>query len=105
MSDWQKLERDGMVAVVYSPDYGAGWSTWNPGEHRQRLIFDSGVAEAVLAGENARAVSIARAFCPDLYDGCSSSLAVAWVPKGQPFIITENDGFEDCEFGDAFTVA
>lgn len=82
MSDWQKLERDGMVAVVYSPGYGAGWSTWNPGEHRERLIFDSEIAEAVLAGDNEKAVSIARVFCPDVYDGGSSSLTVEWVPKG-----------------------
>ena len=25
----EKLERDGKVAILYSPGYGAGWSTWN----------------------------------------------------------------------------
>ena len=24
-----KLIRDGKVAVLISPEYGAGWSTWN----------------------------------------------------------------------------
>lgn len=24
-----KVIRDGMVAVIYSPGYGAGWSSWN----------------------------------------------------------------------------
>ena len=25
----EKVKRNGMVAVLYSPDYGAGWFTWN----------------------------------------------------------------------------
>jgi hypothetical protein len=28
-----KLIRDGMVAVLYSPDYGSGWYTWNEVPH------------------------------------------------------------------------
>jgi len=29
-----KYIRDGKVAVLYSPGFGAGWSTWNDDEYR-----------------------------------------------------------------------
>lgn len=32
----QKLEVNGKVTVVYSPGFGAGWSTWNT-SHREEL--------------------------------------------------------------------
>ena len=33
-----KLIRDGMVAVLYSPDYGSGWYTWNQDD--PEILFD-----------------------------------------------------------------
>lgn len=34
----QKVIREGKVAVLYSPGYGAGWSTWNEG-YEELFIF------------------------------------------------------------------
>ena len=37
----KKLIRDGKVGVIISPDFGAGWSTWNDDEDREAMLFDS----------------------------------------------------------------
>ena len=41
---------DGQVAVLYSPGYGAGWSTWN--DFSGCLIFDSRIVELVLQNKH-----------------------------------------------------
>lgn len=92
--EMDKLERDGEVAVVYSPGYGAGWSTWDGGDHRDFLCMDKGIAQAVLAGDIEAAKKIALARVPTLYTGGANQLCIEWVPKGRPFEITEYDGFE-----------
>lgn len=37
-----KVIRDGKVAVIYSPGYGSGWSTWSGASKEiiERMIFD-----------------------------------------------------------------
>lgn len=87
----EKLERDGKVAVLVSPGYGAGWSTWNS---EPASVFDPEMAEAVLAGDNARAETIARRKYPDAYTGGVGQLTVQWVAKGDRFEINEYDGSE-----------
>ena len=49
-----KLEKDGKVAVMISPGFGAGWSTWNS-EFRDTLLFDAEIAQAVIDGDKAKA--------------------------------------------------
>ena len=92
-----KLERDGKVAVVYSPGYGAGWSTWNP-DHAELLLFDSEIAQAVIDGDTARAAEIATAKTEaagsEAYTGGADQLQVAWFCKGTRFRIDEYDGSE-----------
>jgi acetyl-CoA acetyltransferase len=34
----EKVIRDGKVAILYSPGFGAGWSTWN--SYSNEMIFD-----------------------------------------------------------------
>jgi hypothetical protein len=73
---YEKLKRDGKVAVMYSPGFGAGWSTWNDHEG---LVFDREIAEAVLAGDKNSAAKIAERKYPDAYLGGLCDLEVAWV--------------------------
>lgn len=89
----EKIEKDGKVAVLYSPGYGAGWSTWNEG-HREALCMDARIVGPVLAGDRQGAVDAAMAISPHIYTGGASNLAVVWIPKGQAFEITEYDGSE-----------
>ena len=91
---FERLELDGNVAVVYSPGHGAGWYSWN--SSHPGLALDREIAEAVLAGDNDRAAAIAvRKYDPDMYTGGARDLRVEWVPKGARFEITEYDGNED----------
>ena len=89
----ERLIRDGKVAVMYSPAFGAGWSTWNE-EHADFCLFDARLAELVLAKrlEDAEAYIEARGL--DLYTGGLADLEVGWVPKGAQFYIHEYDGNE-----------
>lgn len=92
MADFQKIERAGNVAVLYSPGYGAGWSTWNS-EH-DGLLFDADIVNHVLDGDLDRAIKVAEEKYPGVYVGGGRDLTVAWVPKGARFEIHEYDGSE-----------
>jgi hypothetical protein len=101
MDEVKKVIRDGKVAVLYSPDFGAGWSTWNGGEYNPiDMVFNPDVVAAVL-GESGEtpAEAAARAF-PEAYDGGVSDLEVEWVPVGTRFYIREYDGSESVVIDD-----
>jgi hypothetical protein len=89
----EKLIKDGMVAVVYSPGFGAGWSTWNR-NHAEFLSLNKDIAQAVLDGDIDKAVAIAEEHCGDIYTGGADGLKIEWVYPGQSFRINEYDGSE-----------
>lgn len=64
-----KIERDGKVAVLYSPGYGAGWSTWADARYSETLCMDARIVGPVLAGDIPAAVTAALALVPDFYTG------------------------------------
>ena len=88
-----KIERDGKVAVLISPGFGAGWSTWNA-EYAETLCMDADIVQAVLDGDLQKAANVAELKCPDIYTGGARDLCVVWVPKGAVFEINEYDGAE-----------
>jgi len=93
----QKLIRDGKVAVLYSPGYGAGWSTWGlPME----AVFHPELAEATLAKDSDRMQAIAKREWPDEYLNGLLNLTVAWLPEGTQFRIDEYDGYESVHVRD-----
>jgi hypothetical protein len=86
---------DGHVAVLHSPGYGAGWSTWNIEYSDEELMFDPGLVDLVLAGrQHEEIVVYATLKWPDAYLGGLAELAVRWVPVGTRFQIREDDGNE-----------
>jgi hypothetical protein len=87
-----KLIRDGKVAVLYSPGFGAGWYTWNQ-EHPD-CLFNPEIVEAVLAGKNELAQQIAEEKYEGFYGGGARDLEVEWMPSGTVFEIEEYDGKE-----------
>lgn len=85
----EKIISDGMVAVAVSPDFGAGWSTWNevdPMDARfNQLFLDDKHEEAVR-------------LCDELdlgYGGGADNVEIRWIPVGTRFVIQEYDGAED----------
>ena len=89
----QKFERDGMVAVLISPGFGAGWSTWNR-DHEATLCMDAEIVRAVLDGNKERASEIALKKCPGICTLGADDLMVKWVPCGSAFEVREYDGSE-----------
>ena len=91
----EKVIRDGKVAVLYSPGFGAGWSTWNY-SNQEILLFSPKVVEMVEAG---RRTEIDDEWCLehlgiDIYTGGSSNLTIEWIQQGEKFTIEEYDGSE-----------
>lgn len=101
-----KVVRDGLVAVLYSPGFGAGWSSW-AGHYSPDIIFDPWIVDIVISDRYNKEDKIERiiAHCgikyPDLYLGGLDDLTVEWVPEGTSFRINEYDGSESIEFRDS----
>ena len=87
----KKLIRDGKVAVLVSPGYGAGWYTWH-GE--EQLIYDPSIVEWVEQEAFDKIVTYMELKYPDVYCGGLEDLEVNWVPAGDRFRIDEYDGAE-----------
>jgi len=86
---------DGKVAVLISPGFGAGWSTWGPTELKEELLFDPVLVELVLANADVRRLeAYAEERWPGAYLGGIGQLEVRWVPEGEPFDVDEYDGSE-----------
>ena len=107
----KKEIRDGKVAVLYSPGYGAGWSTWTMSSDDD-IIFDPSIVYMVEEMNKAYDdedpslyeswVDNIKAYCektyPDMYTGGIDQLHIAWIPEGTLFRIDEYDGSESIEY-------
>jgi hypothetical protein len=90
-----KLLVNGKVAVLYSPGFGAGWSTWN--REVPDLVFDPAIVEFVENEKWAELNTYVTLKYPGIYTGGMKDLAVAWLPVGTEFRIGEYDGAENIE--------
>lgn len=94
----RKVIRDGEVAVLYSPYYGAGWYTWN--NRMEELLYHPKIVDMVLNGRNCEIDSewlsenLGDEYA-DVFCGGVGDLKVKWLPVGSKFLITEFDGSED----------
>jgi hypothetical protein len=90
-----KLSDNGKVAVLYSPGFGAGWSTWN--QERPEILFDPAIVKFVEKDQWAELETYVTLKYPDIYKGGMKDLAIAWVPEGTLFRVNEYDGSESIE--------
>ena len=88
------------VAVLVSPDYGAGWLTWN-NQHPQ-MLFDPVMVNYLdknhgIPYDKEKYDGI-DAYLTATYDGGYfgglSGLTIEWVQRGLEFMIDEYDGSE-----------
>jgi hypothetical protein len=103
----EKLIEDGMVAVLCSPGYGTGWSTWSSDDEVSTFVlFDRRLVNMARAGATADDVGgfLARIFEGDddydFYVGGWHDIEIVWVPVGQKFRVREYDGSESIRFYD-----
>lgn len=100
-----KLSDNGRVAVLYSPGFGAGWSTWN--QEVPEIIFDPAIVKLVEKDDWNELATYVTLKYPGLYTGGMKDLKVAWIPAGSLFKINEYDGSESIELkeNDSWMVA
>lgn len=93
-----KVYRDGSVAVLYSPGYGAGWYTWSH-DLNTECLFSPVLVAMVLAGVSTELIAAAakRVMGQDFYTAGARDLAIEWLPEGTLFRIQEYDGCESVE--------
>lgn len=90
----EKVIRNGMVAILYSPGYGAGWYSWNT--KYKELLFHPKLVEMV---ENGRRDELTDEWIKDnlgidIYASGARKLEIEWIPEGSNFTIDEYDGSE-----------
>ena len=96
----EKVIRDGNVAVLYSPGYGAGWSTWCYNANLiETLLFHPLIVEKVESGHENEITTewLVQQFgeeFEDVYCGGVDQLEIEWLPKGTAFRIEEYNGDE-----------
>jgi len=93
-----KLVRYGKVAVLYSPDYGSGWYTWNT--NHPELLFDPAIVQLVEEEKFDELKTYVTLKYPNIYEGGMWELKIAWIPEGAMFRVYEYDGDESIELKD-----
>jgi hypothetical protein len=97
MVEFEKLERDGKVAVLVSPGFGAGWSSGVGDEYKDFALFDRRLVELVEADHVHKIEPLFDELFGEehhVYFGGLSDVKVEWVPKGERFYLHEYDGNE-----------
>lgn len=102
LHNFPRLEKDGKVAVLYSPDFGAGWSTWNNPNWASLLTAHRDIVQAVLDEDEAKAGALAEQLVREATGNAEDyvcilgarGLKVEWLAKGSQFEIEEYDGSE-----------
>lgn len=94
----EKYIKDGKVAVVIAPSFGAGWSSWNS-ELKETLVFHPAIVQMVLDGRREEIDEdwLVTHFGEEFQYGCygaNDNLTIEWIPVGTKFCITEYDGAE-----------
>ena len=89
-----KVVRDGKVAVLIAPNYGAGWYTENP---YYELLFDPILVQYVEENNKTALKKYVEKQYPNAYLGGIDDLVIRWVPEGALFRVTEYDGAESIE--------
>lgn len=88
----------GEVGVLYSPGFGAGWSTW-ASEDESFFVFDKNLVELALIGAPEEDVSkYLKSIGKDSYTGGWDKIAVEFMKPGTAFIVKEYDGCESITY-------
>ena len=94
----EKLIRDGKVAIIYHPSFGAGWYTWN--EKYKEVMYHPQLVQKILDDEQKDLteewVKAVLGIPKDehLCVLAAGELEIEWLPIGTPFKISEYDGAE-----------
>jgi len=93
-----KLNENGKVAVLYSPDFGAGWYSWN--EDYPEILFDPAMVKLVEKKQYDELATYVELKYPGIYTGGLNQLQVEWIEEGKKFRVVEYDGDESIQVED-----
>lgn len=98
MNDVPKYINDGKVAVLISPGFGAGWSTWaHEDTLAEQLLYDPDIVQMVLDGKSYDELEkfVEEKYADTyVYTGGLYDIEVRWLDVGTKFRVTEYDGSE-----------
>lgn len=97
----EKYQLDGKIAVLYSPGYGAGWSTWaDDRETEEKAIFCPEIVKIILAEQRVTEEDAKKYLGNDFYASGADQLKIEWMDPGTRFEIEEYDGHESIKYLD-----
>ena len=101
-NNMKKVIRDGKVAIIYSPRYGAGWYSWHGIEE---LLYDPNIVDMVERAEDYENII---KYCYKTYGeknglGGAEGLKIFWLDQGTEFYIDQYDGAESVVTKSAIT--
>lgn len=96
---------NGEVAVVYSSNFGAGWSTCNDEKNAEFLLFDKTLAQMVLDEAPVDQINdyVKTQLRDPYFYGGTRDLEIKWLKPGTRFRIDVYDGNEHVELLDRIT--
>lgn len=103
------ITEEGTVACLYSPEYGAGWSSWARGTRylSEFLVFDKTLVRMALENKSEsdvkKYIEQKHKEFPDegfnnIYTGGWPQIRVEYLERGSHFYIVSVDGFERVEY-------
>jgi hypothetical protein len=93
-ADDRYINAEGKVAVVYSPQYGGGWSTWTKVPPTHPVI--AALVDQGRIGEITDELMETLGY-PGEYLGGLHGAQIEWLTPGTPFQISEYDGSESVD--------
>jgi len=93
-----KLVKDGSVAVLISPGYGAGWYSWNMSY--PEILFDPAMVKLVQENKFDELETYVILKYPEISKFGLHDLEVNWIPEGKQFRVVEYDGNESIEYNE-----
>jgi len=90
----RRYDEEGQVAILISPGFGAGWSTWADADQREAMLFDSRLVDHVLTHGAEGLGAYAESIGYTGYMGGAEDVQVEWLEPGTRFVVEEYDGSE-----------
>jgi hypothetical protein len=99
----RRFDDQGLVAVLISRGFGAGWSTWAHDHEREGLLFDSRLVDYVLQTSSEGLAEYAESLGYTSYTGGAQEVRVEWLEPGTRFMVDDYDGSESIRTFDHLT--
>lgn len=96
----EKYIKDNKVAVLISPGFGAGWSTWVIDKDvSEQVLFDPELVQMVLDEKPFDELEefVKNKYGEEIYTGGLRDIGVCWLYAGTKFIVVEYDGAESIQ--------